>query len=454
MSLKRALSLTDATSLLFSSMVGSGIFLTTGFVLKNTANPYFVLIAWFLGGFFALIGAYTYSYSAKLFPFAGGDYVYLREAYSPLIAFMSGWTSLVANFSASISVLGITFSIYFLNVFSDFPKFELFRFSALGLTWTLGTKQFLGIVVITFFTVINYFGVKKAVRLQNVFTFSKVGGLLLLLFAGLLFGKTTPVNFQSFPMLPNSSNDWTNLFLGVIPVTFSYLGWNMVTYVAEEIIEPEKNIRKSVALACFFVTFLYLAINTLFLLSAPVSTLLEQKEMIGAVSVKFLFGEKASRLISIFVTWVVLGSLSAVVIGGSRIYFAMARDGLFFKSFANLHPQYHSPYVALFFQAIYASLFMMVEEIESLLYMVTCSIMILSILTAATPYIFHRRGMVPKVEIPFYPYSPFLFIAFNLFLVVFLFYTSTTNAIWGFAVTLSSIPVYYLFLNKKDLKKK
>jgi APA family basic amino acid/polyamine antiporter len=424
-------------------MVGSGIFFTSGFLLKETGNPWIVLICWGLGGFLALCGSITYAYAARLLPFAGGDYVYLKVAYSPVLAFMSGWSSLLTNFSACISVLALAFGKYILLLFPSLPQWSSNTSSILGVELQISSATIIGIFPILFFSFLNFFGIKSAVLVQNLFAVIKIVGLVLFIILGFLLGNSNWSYLFSNP-LPDffASTSYSKILIGIVPVSFSYLGWNMITYLAEEVKSPERNLVRSAITACFMVTGLYLALNVLFLVSAP-SNELSGKDGIGAIAFERLFGTNLSLLTTGFITWVILGSLSAILIGGSRVYFAMARDGAFIESFATVHPKYHSPYIAIFFQAFIAILFLCVKEIESLLYMITCSILILSSLTATTPFRFKKLGYVSDYKIPFYPWPIFFYIFANLAVMLILFIEKPVNAFWGLSITLSAIPVYY-----------
>ncbi len=437
-------------------MVGSGIFFTSGFLLKETGNPWIVLICWALGGFLALCGSITYAYAARLLPFAGGDYVYLKVAYSPVLAFMSGWSSLLTNFSACISVLALAFGKYILILFPSLPQWSSETISLLGVDLQISSATLIGVFPILFFSLLNFFGIKSAVFVQNLFAVIKILGLLLFIILGFMVGQTN-WSFLFSQALPDflSQSSYSKILIGIVPVSFSYLGWNMITYLAEEVKTPEKNLVRSAVTACFLVTGLYLALNVLFLVSAP-SSELSGKDGIGAIAFERLFGTNLSILTTGFITWVILGSLSAILIGGSRVYFAMSRDGAFIESFSIVHPKYRSPYVAIFFQATIAILFLCVKEIEALLYMITCSILILSCLTAATPFRFEKLGYKSDYKIPFYPWPIFLYIFANLCVMLILFLEKPVNAFWGLSITLSAIPVYYgiRYKNKIRLKHK
>ncbi|TGK15107.1 amino acid permease [Leptospira fluminis] len=450
MKLSRSLNLYDSISLMFSSMVGPGVFITTGYILSQTPNPNMVLLCWILGGLLAVAGAMSYAKSASIFPFAGGDYVYLKEAYSPIVAFSSGWLALSVNFSASISLSAIAFSKMLFSLLD--PSLDVYFFEAkfLGITFSIGNAQLLGMSAILFFTIVNFFGIAIASRIQNLFTTLKILGLALFVVLGFTFGNYNLDHFTSFPLLPNEPKEWGFLLAGVIPVTFSYLGWNMITYVAEEVKKPEKNIYKAVLISCTLVTLLYVLINFLYLSSAPTSVLTGD-EKIGVTAAGFLFGQEVTYLVTAFICWVFMGGISAYIIGGSRIYFAMARDGYFFPSMSKLHPKYESPYMSLAFQCGYACLFSLVKEIESLLYLITCSTLLLATITAYTPIIFEKRNFITTFKIPGYPYSTYLYIASNVVIIAVLVWSKPAEALWGIGFTLLSVPMYFYFKSAKRI---
>ncbi len=445
MELKRTLSLSDSVALIFSSMVGSGVFFTTGYILNHIANPWLVITAWVLGGIFAICGAITFAYPAVIFPEAGGDYIYLKKAYSPVIAFMSGWASLTVNFSASISVLGIAFAKYIKFVFPVLNDLPSYKTKFLFLDIEFGFTQVVGTILIFFFTIINYFGIKGAVRLQNVFATIKISGLLIFILLGFSIGNIDTKILSENSLFPEVFQKLDLLVLGIVPVSFSYLGWNMVTYVAGEVKDPRKVIPLSVIIACLMVGTVYILINLLFLVSAPVAELKGQTG-IGVIVAKKLFGENVSIFMSVFICWIILGSMSAMIIGGSRIYYAMANDGVFFKSLANLHPTYGTPTKALWVQASYASILIFFNQLEDLLYFITCAILFLSSLTAFIPFILDKTHKEKTdYKIPLFPLPPILYILANITLMILLAKDTPMNAIKGIGITLSAIPVYYLF---------
>lgn len=430
-------------------MVGSGIFLTSGFLIQDTGNPWLVLMAWVLGGFLAYFGAISYGYAASLYPHAGGDYVYLKEAYSPLVAFMSGWAGLLTNFSASVAVLALATSNSILALTNDFYTGPWFRTEMLGLGFAFGYPQILGAIPIVFFSATNYLGIQKAFQVQNLFSIVKFLGFFLFVAFSLFspLADFSRITAKGIPDFTETSN-WGNLLLGVIPVSFAYLGWNMITYVAEEVKNPEKNLLNSAKLACFAVALLYVVTNIVFLASSPLESLWGNEE-IGVTAFIALFGPHWSLGVTLFVVWVILGSLSAILIGGSRVYFAMARDGAFFKTFATLHPKFGSPSHSIVLQASISLLFLCFEDVKSLLYTITSAILLLSSLTSCAPLVFWKRGEYENSSIQFSPISPILYLVGNTFVLLVLFWKEPIQGMWGIGLTLTAVPMYLWFRRNK-----
>lgn len=427
-------------------MVGSGVFITTGIIYNILQDPWMVLLVWILGASFSMAGALTFAKLAILFPYAGGEYIYLKKAYSPLIAFVNGWASLLITFSASISVLGIALGEYLAFLLPYSASHTFFQYELLGVGIKFGYPGLVGIFAIFGFTFINYFGISKASFLQNGIFYIQLVVFILFASISIFFFHSS---FQQFPEIPSVNklfSQSSGILIAIIPVIFSYLGWNMVTYIAEEVQEPEKNISRTIILGTGLVAILYFIVNLAFLLTLSPEELL-QNEGLGVQSSMNVFGPSARFYFSLFFCLVILGSLSASIIGGSRIYFAMARDGLFFPFLSKVHVHYKSPYNSLLFQAFYASLFI-IFDLEFLLYTITSAILVLSALTAYSVFIFKKRGYTSRYKIPFYPLTPILYILGCLALVGHLTYENPSQVIFGFLILFTGVPVYFIFKKK------
>lgn len=433
-------------------MVGSGIFFTTGFVLQSANHPLSVLICWALGAGFALLGALTYGSLAAFYPHAGGDYVYLKKAYSEKLAFLSGWASFLANFSANIAVLTLAFAKHlnflFPNLKSSEPLFFIYKIPVY-----FGQYQWIALTLLWGFSILHIVRVRWAIRIQNFLSGSKILGILLFILLGFLFGKIHWENFSfTYTGEPPYSNwEWSastlkGIFLGLIPVSFAYFGWNTVTYVAEEVEDAEKTIPKSASFASLFVGMVYILINILYLGSSDSKNLISAREGVGVASAYALFGEIGKYGMSVFILIMILGSVPAMIFAGSRIYYAMARDGVFFQSLRKIHPRWHTPHYALLFQAVYTSFLILLGDVEKLLYFMTCSILLLSILTTLIPIYFSlKKNSTARFRIPFYPLPPLIYAIGTLLLLTYFAITYPENALAGIIITFLGLPFYYVF---------
>jgi APA family basic amino acid/polyamine antiporter len=442
--------LKDAIALMVSAMVGTGIFFSTGHILKTTTNSWIILAAWLLGGCLAYCGAITYGYLARVHPHAGGEYVYLKEAYSPVPAFLSGWVALAVSFSASVSVLGLAMFGYLKIFLPETWGIDWYTESFLGLVLEFGPRQVLGMFLILGLSFLNHRGVKLGIRMQNILTLLKILGLFGFLSIGFLSPR---ISWESLSPLPDISLDsLQSLLIATLTVTYSYLGWNMITYVAEEIRNPDKDIPQAIGISCLLVTTLYLGLNLLFLVSAPIPESIGKDE-IAILSAKVLFGESSLPLLSGLICIILFGSMSAILIGGSRIYLAMARDRLFFPQFARLHPKHKTPSLAIWLQCFMACLFLFVRDIEVLLYMITFSILIMTSLISVIPMIYKFQKIAPEITLPGYPWTPLFFLFLNLFIGYELVHSQPESALWSLAITGSGIPLYLFFRYRKRNRK-
>jgi APA family basic amino acid/polyamine antiporter len=351
MNLRRRLGLNTATSVVVANMIGTGIFTTTGLMLARLENSWLVLLCWVLGGTLALCGALCYAELGTMMPRAGGEYVYLHEVYGPLTAFLSGWTSFFVGFSAPIAAAGVACAAYL---------------SAAGLladTWLAEKGTAVGIVVV--FTAIHYRGVGLGAPVQNFLTGLKLlllGGLIVV---GLLTGQGDWHFLEASSHLWPSGR-WSQLGIALLWVMFAYSGWNASAYLAEELNAPGRNLPRSLLLGTMIVMVIYLLVNLLYFYAASPAAL-SGVVAVGEVAAKQLFGTGAATWLSTLISLALLSSLSAYVFVGPRVYYAMARDGLFFRFAARIHPRFETPGLSIVAQGICAGLMILTGTFEQLL---------------------------------------------------------------------------------------
>jgi len=337
--LERSLSLTDTTLLVVSSVIGVGIFLTPGVVAASVPVPELFLFAWALGGLLSLAGALANAELGAMYPHAGGDYVYLREAYHPTAGFVVGWLSFFVIYAGTVATLAIGFA------------------EGLGQFVTIGAAGKIAVAVaLTVLTSwINYVGVRPGALVNNLSATLKVATLAVLGVAGWLFvPDLETAAAKAVEVLPTGDATLTGFGLALSPVLFSYLGWNASVYVASEIREPQRNLPRSLFLGLGVCTGLYLLMNALYLHALPIEVLATEPRA-GEAAALALFGPAGGTLVAALILLSVLGCLNATILVGPRIAYAMALDGMFFAGSERVHARFRTPHVAIVVQAATAT---------------------------------------------------------------------------------------------------
>jgi APA family basic amino acid/polyamine antiporter len=433
------LNLLDAVMLVVGNIVGVGIFTTTGIVAEYIAHPGWLMFAWVVGGVLALAGALTVGELGASLPRAGGDYAYLREAYPPKIGFLYGWACFWATFSGTIAILSIALADYLSHLLPLFSLQNIIIESPINIS----AGHILAISAILGLTMFNYLGVKLGSRLQNILTGFKialVGGIIWL---GLGSGAGEWGNFNA----PASSGVGVLAFCqGLIPVWFTYSGWNAITYLGEELKSPDRNIPLACAAGVLITSILYLLMNIVYIYALPVESM-SGIIRVAQPAMNRLWGDKASGLVSAIVALSILGCLNATIMVSARIYYAMAGDGLFFGGFAELHPRYGTPGKAMLGQGLWACVLLLSGTFAQLLNFVVFVMLVFSALTGAAVY--RLRKSKPDLPRPYrvwgYPFTPAVFIILCLGVAASSLIKQPLQAAWGIAVIFTGFPAYYLW---------
>ncbi len=441
--------------LIAGNIIGIGIFVTTGDIAQNLPSPGGILLIWLLGGLLALAGALSCAELAASMPVSGGDYIYLREAYGPLVGFLSGWSSFLVTFSGSIALLAVVFTV-FMSFF--FPALSLdraiFSWDIFGYAIRLSLGHFFSLMVVFVLSAIHYVGVGMGAFVQNTLTVLKIGALLGIILLGVSVGNGSLDHFSPF-------FDWSKMSdpglfgLAFIPVIFTYAGWNAVIYMAGEVKEPDKNLPRALLWANMLIILLYLAINAVYFYAVPVEKM-QGAIRVSEVATTALFGHQTSAWITAIITVSILGSLNVTVMLGPRIYYAMARDGLFFASLTRVHPRFHTPANAIIVQALWSSVLVLTGTFGTLLNYVTVVIALLSTLTVGSLMVL--RAKRPELKRPYkiwgYPVVPLLFILANLGIGLATLWEKPFDAVRGFGIVALGIPAYFFWKQrtKKGLR--
>lgn len=408
-SLRRELGFTHSTAIVVANMIGTGIFTTTGFLAGDLGRPSLVLSIWLVGAVIALAGCLCYAELGVNFPKSGGEYIFLREAWGPLWGFLSGWISFFAGFSAPIAAAALAFSEY-LGYF--FPTLATSTASgkAQGMLAWFSAGRWLAVGIVVLFAVINILGLKLAARFQNLLTAVKLAVLLAFLGLAFTIGHGSAGHFSQLAVRTSTHSLPAQFAVSLVFVMFAYSGWNAATYVAEEMKTPERTLPLALVTGTLTVAAFYLALNAAFLYALPLESM-KGVVRIGAASASALFGTLGGGIFSAVMAVGLLSCVSAMVIVGPRVYYAMAKDGCFFRGAARLNPTSGSPSTAIVYQTVATVALILTGTFESLVYYVGFALVFFAALaTAGLIRVRRRTGWkkLPAVS-RFYPLAPVLF---------------------------------------------
>ena len=446
------LNIFDATLLVIGSVIGSGIFLTSGIIAHSLPSASWILLVWILGAVLSLFGGLTLAELGAMMPEAGGQYVYLRAAYGPSAGFMFGWTTFLITQTGGIAALAVGFAEYLAHFF---PQLSL---SHAICTWQgiiISSGQLVALIAILVLTLINYYGIRSGSTVQNIFTILKILAIAALLFAGLFATShvSTEIPKADSNPLPTGSALFAAIGVALIAVLWTFDGWYSVNAVASEIKSPGKNLPLSLILGISFIGIIYLLINTFYLRALPID------EMAGVVRIgekaaTSMFGMSAGSALAALILISILGCLSATILFGPRIYYAMAKDGLFFKSFATVHKKHHSPSIAIVWQGIWSSILCLSGSYEQLYTYVIFATLIFFMASALAVFILRRK--IPDAPRPYrvwgYPAVPILFGLSMLFIAVNSLLEKPVESLIGIFIILIGLPVYW-YWQRNDQKR-
>jgi basic amino acid/polyamine antiporter, APA family len=426
--LARRLGLFDATMLVMGGIVGSGIFITPYVVARQVHTPALILGAWVVGGIIALAGAFIYAELAELLPEVGGQYAYIREAYSPLLAFLYGWTLLLVIQTGGMAAVTITFARYFSAVTQvGFPE------------WLVA------LVVIAVLTVVNCLGVRSGGSVQSALMVLKVLAIAAFVIAGL--GRSKGPELSLFPIADRRFDAGLISEFGgaMVPVLFAYGGWQTANFVAGELKNPQRDLPKGLLLGVAGVVLMYTAVNYVCLRTLGPDGLAGTSTPASAV-MQAVFGDLGGRLIALAIAISALGFLSQSVLTAPRVYFAMAQDGAFFRQVAWVHPKTQVPVFAVLVQSLWTLVIVFSGTFEQILSYVVSMDWIFFGLSASCLFVLRRRSQsTPGLRVPGHPATTILFCLVCLFIVLNTIYRYPANTLIGIGILLSGVPVYYLW---------
>lgn len=432
--LKPELTLVDATLLVVSSVIGVGIFLTPGAVADALPSPGAFLAAWIVGGVLSLAGALANAELGAMYPHAGGDYVYLREAWHPMAGFAIGWLSFFVVYAGTVATLAVGFADGLANFISLEPS----------------SRTAIAVAITLFTSLIHVRGVRLAAWLNNVTAGSKIVALVALAVAGPLLAHSAPLPAAS---APTHGGDVTLLGFGLAlsPVLFSYLGWNASVYVASEIRRPDRDLPLSLFLGLAISTAIYLMVNLSYLYALPIDAMRGETH-VGEAAARVFFGDRGGALAGLLILGSILSCLNATILVGPRIAYAMAIDGLFFRSVQGVHERYRTPHIAILVQAATAiALILVLRRFPSVLDYTTFAIVLATMADTAALYALRRRH--PHRERPYrawgYPVVPALYLVANGGIAIAMLWGRPLECAAALAVAATAVPAYAFFVRRR-----
>ncbi|MGI6310205.1 MAG: APC family permease [Bacteroidales bacterium] len=443
--LERKLGLFPATNIVVANMIGAGIFTTSGLLMAELHNPLLMVILWGVGGIIALCGALSYGELGAAMPGAGGEYLFLSRLYSPIYGFLSGWVSFIVGFSAPIAASALGFSEYFTRAVPGLGNW----LQANGFMGLEITKKTLAVAVILIFTFIHYRGIKYGARIQNALTILKILLIVVLLAGGFASGKGDFSNFHKGGSPGSGLAGWKTIGLSLMWIMFSYSGWNASTYLGAEIKNPRKNLPGSLIYGTFIVMALYIGINILYVYG------IEPKSMEGVISVGGLvmgnlFGKSAEVLFSILISFALFSSLSAFIIIGPRVYYSMAKDGLFFKMAGRIHKRFQVPSNSILLQALIAVILVLSGTFEQVLTYMGFALGIFPVLAVIGIWKL-RKTQPDALRIKGFPIPQIIYITAGIMILVLSFMESPLESSIAILTVVVGVPAYFLF--KRNSKK-
>ena len=445
--LVRSLGLLDATLLIVGSVIGSGIFFAPSIMAGYLQSPGLLLGLWVLGGLLTLAGALSYAELAAAMPRAGGQYVFLSEAFSPLFGFLYGWTLLLAINTGFVAAVAVAFAKT-LGFFVPGVGEEHALFTLLGTTFT--TAQLVALVVIAVLTWLNVTGLRAGATVQNLFTLAKLAALGVLVAMAVVTAKGSASNFQPVASLALGPEGLkVGLFAALAgamsKALFSYDSWYTVTFAAEEVKDPERNLPRSLILGTLGIMVAYAAAVAAYLYLVPIGEMAAVTEnRIATEAAVRMIGPAGGAFIAAAILVSTFGCVNGLTLAGARVVYAMGRDGLFFRGASRVHPRYRTPAAALVLHGLVAGVLTLTGTYSDLLTLTAFSSLLFNVLTVVGLFVLrHRRPDLPRpYRVWGYPVVPLLFVAVALFFLVYMPVADPRNTGLGLLLTAAGIPAY------------
>lgn len=456
----KGLGLFDSTMIVAGSMIGSGIFLVSSDIARQVGSDYLLYTVWIITGLITVAGALCFAELAAAIPKVGGVYVYLKEAYNELTGFVFGWTLLLVIQTGTIAAVAVA-TAKFLGVM--FPWISSSNFLIdVGATHFLSTEQFVAISSLIILTAINCTGVKSGALVQNIFTIAKVIALLGLIIVGLFFASNGVPEYVVAENIVHNDNHFifgvgSLIAIASVGALFSSDAWFGVSYIAGEIKDPSKVLPLALLFGTGIVSVLYVLVNFSYLnILGFEGIFMAPEDRVGTAAMVHLFGQIGGVIMAIIILVSTIGCNNGLIMAGSRVYWAMARDNLFFKKVGEISPKFHTPVISLIIQCVWASVLCLSGKYSDILDYVICAGLVFYILTIYA--VIRLRKKQPDLDRPYkvvaYPFLPIIYITTACFIVINLLLYKPLYCWPGLMIVLSGIPVYYFWKLFKDKREK
>jgi APA family basic amino acid/polyamine antiporter len=455
---KPQLTLLDAVMLVVGSMIGSGIFIVSADIARTMDSSGGLLLVWAATGVITLFGALTYGELAAAMPRAGGQYVFLREGLNPMMGFLYGWTLFMVIQTGTIAAVAVAFS-RFLGVFFPSVSPDVFlSFGQLNMPAGLGQielglspQRVVGILVIAVLTWVNIRGLRESKWVQNTFTFAKTGALIALIVLGITIGRNADAIGANFSNMFAGTPSGTTLILAfgaaMVGSLFASDAWNNVTFAAAEVKNPSRNLPLALAIGTGTVTALYLLANVAYLSALPLDQLQNApQDRVGTLMLQSVFGDVGAYLMAAAILVSTFGCINGLILAGARVYYAMAKDRLFFQSVGTLS-KHNVPKIALIVQGVWTALLTLTGTYGQLLdYVIFAALIFYALTTLA---LFRLRAKAPDMPRPYkafgYPIVPGFYMLAAASIAVILLFAKPAYSVAGLIVVLLGIPVYFVW---------
>ncbi len=435
----------DGVALIVSNVIGVGIFTTPAIVAKLVPHPGAILVLWLAGGCLALAGAMSYAQLGRMWPLAGGEYIYLSKAYGPTAGFLSGWTSLIAGFSGAVAASAVGLIIYLGQYFPSLAlDHSLFAINFYVGEFTFSPRSLAAAGVIVLFAALHACNLGAGKLTQNTLALLILAIIVVFCVLGFAVGAGSWAHFRS----PNIAFRPVNWLLALIPIMFTYSGWNAASYIAEEMYDTRRTIGQALMIGTCIIVGLYVVLNTLYLYALPLAAM-QNSVNVGDITAQALFGVGRNFITPVLII-AMLGAVSAMTIAGPRVYFAMARDGAFIPAFARTSPRFGTPALAIVLQALWSVVLVMAGGFEQILMYTGFTILLCSGAAVAGLFVVKRRELQSDPRLRLNMLAPAVFAIACAAIVVNGVVGAPKTSLVGMLVIAAGLPVFWWSRRRND----